>query len=122
VRLERAGKMSGDIKSLAMTVLQRLGGAKAQSHAPLFQSRENDSVRLPQSQPVSPQSQRIETGETPSLARGLPDWWQGGARCWHCQGHGMCRCIVCDAGPGAEALPGPCTVCGSTGCVPAKVQ
>jgi hypothetical protein len=48
--------------------------------------------------------------------------WEPGARCWHCGGCGLCRCIVCDAGPGAEPQAGPCTICGGSGSVPAKVQ
>jgi len=59
---------------------------------------------------------------TPLAPLEPPRWWEPGAECWHCHGRGLCRCIVCDAGFGAESLAGPCTICGRSGRVPERVQ
>lgn len=60
--------------------------------------------------------------EPPASSPVPPRWWEPGTMCWHCQGHGTCRCIVCDVGGVSESSHGPCVVCHGNGKVPERVQ
>jgi hypothetical protein len=78
------------------------------------EAREATQAKLTDAEPVRPAGRHL--GEA-DLA-----WWEPGGVCWHCGGHGQCRCITCDAGPGVEPLAGECVICHGSGRVPERVQ
>jgi hypothetical protein len=64
----------------------------------------------------------VSFGEPHVTSRIPPRWWEPGSTCWHCQGQGTCRCILCDVGGVSKSNHGPCVVCHGNGKVRERVQ
>lgn len=63
-----------------------------------------------------------QVGSMEPVQSGQPHWWEPGAVCWHCHGHGECRCISCATGCRLENTNGTCITCSGTGRIPQRVQ